>query len=114
MLLARLEPNFRRCLSCRRVAHRSEFWRIVRTHPSHAVQLDQGMGRSAYLCHQASCLQMAQRKDRLGRALKVAIPEDLYKTLWERLAKIEKCEEAKNSLNSPNHVQSEQFTPKEE
>lgn len=86
----------------------------MRTHPDHAVQLDQGMGRSAYLCPQASCLQAAQRKDRLGRALKVVIPENIYKTLWERFAKIEKCEDGTNSPNFPNPALSEQFTLKKE
>ncbi|QZZ22623.1 YlxR family protein [Leptothermofonsia sichuanensis E412] len=81
-----MEPNYRRCLSCRKVAHRSEFWRIVRVYPSQTIELDQGMGRSAYLCPQASCLQAAQRKDRLGRVLKVPVPESIYNALWSRLA----------------------------
>lgn len=80
-----MEPNYRRCLSCRRTAHRSEFWRIVRLHPSQTVVLDHGMGRSVYLCPQANCLQAAQRKNRLGRVLKAPVPEAVYKLLWDRL-----------------------------
>ena len=57
-----MEPNYRRCISCRRVALKQEFWRIVRVYPSGELQLDQGMGRSAYLCPQASCLQAAKKK----------------------------------------------------
>ncbi len=45
------------------------------------------MGRSAYLCPDASCLKSAQRKDRLGRALKTPVPEAIYQELWRRLAK---------------------------
>lgn len=81
-----MEPNYRRCLSCRKIAHKSELWRIVRVHPTGTVELDQGMGRSAYLCPQASCLKTAQRKDRLGRALKASVPESIYQELWKRLA----------------------------
>jgi hypothetical protein len=44
------------------------------------------MGRSAYLCPQASCLAAAQKKNRLGRALHASVPEPLYATLWQRLA----------------------------
>jgi predicted RNA-binding protein YlxR (DUF448 family) len=45
------------------------------------------MGRSAYICPQASCLQMAHKKNRLGRSLRVkAIPEEVYQTLWQRLS----------------------------
>jgi predicted RNA-binding protein YlxR (DUF448 family) len=43
------------------------------------------MGRSAYLCPNANCLKAAQKKNRLGRALKTAVPEDLYDQLWQRL-----------------------------
>lgn len=58
-----MERNYRRCISCRRVALKQEFWRIVRVYPSGELQLDQGMGRSAYLCPQASCLQAAKKID---------------------------------------------------
>jgi uncharacterized protein len=81
-----MQPNYRRCISCRQVFPKEGFWRIVRVFPSQTVQLDQGMGRSAYLCPQASCLQAAQKKNRLGRSLKAAVPEEIYRTLWQRLA----------------------------
>ena len=80
-----MKVNYRRCLSCRRVGPKDSFWRIVRTYPSRQVQLDQGMGRSAYLCPQPSCLKTATQKNRLGRVLKASIPEDIYQRLWERL-----------------------------
>lgn len=80
-----MEPNYRRCLSCRKVAHKDAFWRIVRVYPSRQVQLEEGMGRSAYLCPQASCLAAAQKKNRLGRSLRAVIPDHLYKTLEKRL-----------------------------
>ncbi|NEO69676.1 YlxR family protein [Moorena sp. SIO3H5] len=81
-----MKPNYRRCLSCRKVAPKQEFWRIVRVYPSRKVQLDQGMGRSAYLCPQVSCLAAAQKKNRLGRSLRASVPKNLYETLWQRLA----------------------------
>lgn len=65
---------------------KEEFWRIIRVFPSRKVQLDQGIGRSAYICPQPSCLQAAQKKDRLGRSLHTTVPEALYQTLWQRLA----------------------------
>ncbi|MBR8831668.1 MAG: hypothetical protein N5P05_001109 [Chroococcopsis gigantea SAG 12.99] len=81
-----METNYRRCPICRRTAPKGEFWRIVRVYPSKQVQLDQGMGRSAYLCPSPTCLKLAQQKNRLGRALKTHIPETIYQTLWKRLA----------------------------
>ncbi|WP_353931203.1 YlxR family protein [Okeanomitos corallinicola TIOX110] len=80
-----MKPNYRRCLSCRRVGLKQEFWRIARVFPSGKVQLDQGMGRSAYMCPTSSCLQAAQKKNRLGRSLHGTVPETLYQTLWQRL-----------------------------
>jgi predicted RNA-binding protein YlxR (DUF448 family) len=81
-----MEPNYRRCLSCRKVAPKQAFWRVVRVYPSRQVQLDQGMGRSAYICPQVSCLAAAQKKNRLGRSLRASVPEGLYDLLWQRLA----------------------------
>ncbi|MBV9387306.1 MAG: YlxR family protein [Chroococcidiopsidaceae cyanobacterium CP_BM_ER_R8_30] len=81
-----MKPNYRRCISCRKVALKQDFWQIVRAYPSGQVQLDQGAGRSAYLCPQKSCLQAAQKKNRLGRSLHTAVPEAVYQSLWQRLA----------------------------
>ena len=78
--------NHRRCLSCRRTAPKEEFWQVIRVYPDHQVQLDQGMGRSAYLCPQASCLTTAQKKNRLGRSLKAPVSDQIYQQLWQRLA----------------------------
>ncbi|MBF2027289.1 MAG: YlxR family protein [Oscillatoriales cyanobacterium C42_A2020_001] len=80
-----MEPNVRRCVACRKTAPKAEFWRIVRIHGFHAIVLDQGMGRSAYLCPQANCLKTAQKKNRLGKALKAPVPESIYHELEARL-----------------------------
>lgn len=80
-----MQPNYRRCLSCGKIALKTSFWRIVRVYPSSKVQLDWGMGRSAYLCPQASCLRIARQKNRLGRSLKTSVSEEIYYILWDRL-----------------------------
>ncbi|MGJ3248014.1 MAG: YlxR family protein [Elainellaceae cyanobacterium] len=81
-----MEQNYRRCISCRTVAPKQKFWRIVRVYPSRTLQLDSGMGRSAYICPDPECLKAAQKKNRLGRALRVPVPPALYEQLWQRLA----------------------------
>jgi len=80
-----MKPNDRRCISCRTIAPKQDFWRIVRQHDTGAVLLDQGMGRSAYLCPTADCLQAAQKKKRLSKALRAPVPETIYQQLWQRL-----------------------------
>lgn len=77
--------NYRRCVVCRLLAPKEAFWRFVRLHPSHQVQLDQGMGRSAYLCPTAECLRVAQKKNRVSHTLKTPVPQEVYQTLWQRL-----------------------------
>jgi hypothetical protein len=80
----------RRCVSCQSVAPRDRFWRVVRV--PHAepqqfhVQLDVGMGRSAYICQSLDCLQIAQKKNRLGRSLKMPIPKEILEILKSRLS----------------------------
>ena len=84
-----MKPNYRRCISCGKVAPKRAFWRVVRIHHSQEISLDTGMGRSAYICHQEDCLHIATSKKRLERALKVRIPQHIYQNLQDRLAK--KC-----------------------
>ncbi len=80
-----MKPNYRRCVSCRRVAPKADFWRVVRVYPGGEVRLGEGMGRSAYLCPTQDCLRAAQRKNRLGRALRAKVPDNVYKTLGQWL-----------------------------
>jgi hypothetical protein len=61
---------------------------VVRLYPDHQIQLDRGMGRSAYLCPQLSCLQGARHKNRLGKVLKATIPETIYRELDSRLGSV--------------------------
>lgn len=77
--------NYRRCLSCQKLALKDSFWRIVRTYPNNKVQLNQGMGRSAYLCPQEKCLKIAQKKNRLAKSLKTHVPQEIYRNLWQNL-----------------------------
>ncbi len=80
-----MKTNYRRCVSCRQILPKEQLWRIVRVHPSHSVVLDEGMGRSAYICPQADCLQQARQKNRLGRSLKAKIPDQIYQSLQQKL-----------------------------
>ncbi len=76
-----MEPNYRRCISCRLVAHRDRLIRIVRESGTGNVRLHQGMGRSAYLCPNPDCIALSQKKKRLERALKAGVPSEIYTLL---------------------------------
>jgi uncharacterized protein len=80
-----MTKDYRRCISCRKIAPRTEFWRVVKCHPSKEITIDLGdtrsSGRAAYLCPTDSCLQAAQKKNRLSKALKAPVRNDIYQQL---------------------------------
>ena len=77
-------PVLRRCVACRELFDRSILWRVIRDHQD-GVLLDQGMGRSAYLCRKESCLEEAQRRKRLHKALRCQVPNSAIEELRTRL-----------------------------
>jgi uncharacterized protein len=79
-----VRPSLRRCVSCRQLLDRRLLWRVIRLQ-SKAVVLDQGMGRSAYLCPTSACLQDAKRHKRLQRALRCPVAASIYEDLQQRL-----------------------------
>lgn len=85
-----MQPNYRRCVSCRKVAHRDQFLRVVRTSPTRSIELEHGMGRSAYLCPQLACFEAAYKKNRLGRALRAPIPDSIYQRLRRHISGLSK------------------------
>ena len=77
-------PVLRRCVAYRELFDRSILWRVIRDHRD-GVLLDQGMGRSAYLCRKESCLEEAQRRKRLHKALRCQVPDSAIEELRTRL-----------------------------
>mgnify|MGYP003848946249 FL=1 len=78
------KPVLRRCVSCRELLDRQQLWRIIRLAEG-GIGLDQGMGRSAYLCPSQVCLDEAKRRKRLQRALRCQVAETIVETLEQRL-----------------------------
>jgi predicted RNA-binding protein YlxR (DUF448 family) len=84
--LSNHRPVLRRCVACRTLADRLDLWRLVRLADGTGVVLDQGMGRSAYLCRNADCLAEARRRRRFQRSLRCPVADQLILTLETRLA----------------------------
>ena len=78
------KPVLRRCVSCRELLDRQQLWRVIRLAEG-GIGLDQGMGRSAYLCPNQVCLDEAKRRKRLQRALRCQVAETIVETLEQRL-----------------------------
>ena len=80
-----MTKDYRRCVSCRKIAPKSEFWRVVKCHPSQEIAIDLGktilQGRSAYLCRTGSCWQVKKKKNQLSKSLRSPVREDIYQQL---------------------------------
>ena len=77
-------PVLRRCVTCRQLLDRQQLWRVIRDHQE-GVVLDEGMGRSAYLCPSEACLEEALRRKRLQKALRCQVPKSVVEVLQKRL-----------------------------
>jgi predicted RNA-binding protein YlxR (DUF448 family) len=77
--------TLRRCVSCRQLHDRCELLRVIRLPSGQGLVLDQGMGRSAYLCPKRCCLEDARKRRRLQRALRVPVADSVYDALAQRL-----------------------------
>ena len=77
-------PVLRRCVSCRQLLDRQQLWRVIRLADG-GMALDQGMGRSAYLCPNRDCLEEARRRRKLQKALRCQVADSIVASLEQRL-----------------------------
>ena len=77
-------PVLRRCVSCRQLLDRQQLWRVIRLADG-GMALDQGMGRSAYLCPTHDCLEEARRRKKLQKGLRCQVADSIYAALEQRL-----------------------------
>ena len=85
--MAEKKVPLRRCAGCNEQKSKKEFVRVVRT-PEGEIILDESgkaNGRGVYLCPQKSCLQKSRKAKRLERNLDVAIPDEIWTLLEEKL-----------------------------
>ncbi len=74
----------RRCVTCRELLDRRLLWRVIRLADG-GLALDQGMGRSAYLCPTRDCLEEARRRKKLQKGLRCQVADSIYAALEQRL-----------------------------
>ena len=78
------KPVLRRCVTCRKVVDRTQLFKVTKDHQD-GVVLEGGMGRSAYICPNESCLQEAWRRKRLQKALRCNLDFNVIEVLQDRL-----------------------------
>ncbi|MEB3240836.1 MAG: YlxR family protein [Synechococcus sp.] len=79
------KPTLRRCVSCRQLFDRDQLLRVIRLPEGQGLSLEQGMGRSAYLCPEQKCFDEARKRRKLQRALRVPVADSVYDALATRL-----------------------------
>ncbi len=70
----------RKCAGCGKIKNREELIKITKqnAHSDLVINGDTKIfGRSAYLCYNNSCIEIAFKKNRLQKALKTPIPPEL-------------------------------------
>ena len=77
-------PVLRRCVTCRKILDRQKFFKVTRDFQD-GVVLEGGMGRSAYLCPNETCLEEAWKRKRLQKALRCQVQYSVIKELQKRL-----------------------------
>ncbi len=73
----------RMCVVCREMFEKSDLVRVVKT-PTNEIKIDKNgklNGRGAYLCKSGKCIDNAQKRKALDRALGVSVSEELFEEL---------------------------------
>ena len=72
----------RKCISCRTTYDRKNLLKITNDH-NLGIILNQGMGRSAYICKSKKCYADSKLKKKLQKALKIILKPDFF-DIFER------------------------------
>lgn len=78
----------RKCIGCGEMKSKKEMIRIIKT-AENAIILDKTgkqNGRGAYICPNQKCLETARTAKGLERALKTAIPAEVYEQLSKQIS----------------------------
>ncbi len=68
----------RKCVGCGKIKDRNELLKITNVHGELVVNPDsKKFGRSVYLCYNNACIEDAFKKNKISRALKISVPQDL-------------------------------------
>ena len=70
----------RKCVGCGKLKDRKGLIKITKENLHGQVVVNHSnkiFGRSVYLCYNNSCIEAAFKKDKIKKALKASVPEDL-------------------------------------
>ncbi len=70
----------RKCVACGEIKETKDLIKVTKQSSTGDVIINHDtkiFGRSAYLCYNISCIETAFKKNKLQKALRTALPEDL-------------------------------------
>ena len=70
-------PVMRKCISCRTTFDRNNLLKITNDHKL-GIMLNQGMGRSAYICKSKKCYTDSKLQKKLQKALKSTLSSNFF------------------------------------
>lgn len=86
-MIKKKKTPLRLCSGCQTFQDKKSMTRVVRS-PNGEVTLDPGgkaAGRGGYVCRNEECIRKAQTGKGLERALKTAVPTEIYVLLQQQL-----------------------------
>ena len=85
--MARMKKEvLRKCAGCGIMKDRKDLIRVIRNEEGQVFVDDtqKQNGRGAYLCRSASCVDTAQKRHALDRALKCSVDRSIYELIKEK------------------------------
>ena len=70
----------RKCAGCGKIYNRAQLIKITRQNPHGDIFINPDskiFGRSVYLCYNNACIENAFKKNKISRALKTSVPQEL-------------------------------------
>ena len=77
-------PVMRKCISCRSTFDRDNLFKITKDHKL-GIMLNQGMGRSAYICKSKNCYTDSKLQKKLQKALKSSLNLQFFEILQREI-----------------------------
>ena len=78
-------PVMRKCISCKTTFDRKNLLKITNDHKL-GIIINQGMGRSAYICKSKKCSTDSKLKKKLQKALKSVLKSDFFDIFDKEIA----------------------------
>ena len=75
----------RMCIACKTTFDRNNLLKITNDHKL-GIMLNQGMGRSAYVCKSKNCYTDSKLKKKLQKALKAILNPDFFDIFERKIA----------------------------